>query len=211
MPARTAVVVDPHPLWLGAIGRALRSSEVEVVGATDSLRAATGLIEQIRPDLAVIETVDTGQEPFVWLGEQQQHYPAMKMIVFSGRDDPDAIASAFRSGASAYVVKRADSVEFTAAVRQLEVRSIFLPNDTRVAEHVESPAVARAALTRRERDMLALVAEGWSNKEMARRLWVTEQTIKFHLSNVYRKLRVANRTQASRWAHQHGVLSSLAE
>ena len=64
------------------------------------------------------------------------------------------------------------------------------------------------ALTRREREILALVAEGHSNRELARMLWVTEQTVKFHLSNIYRKLDVANRTEASRWAHRHGLVGT---
>jgi DNA-binding CsgD family transcriptional regulator len=64
------------------------------------------------------------------------------------------------------------------------------------------------ALTRREREILALVAEGHSNRELARMLWVTEQTVKFHLSNIYRKLDVANRTEASRWAHRNGLVGA---
>ena len=68
----------------------------------------------------------------------------------------------------------------------------------------------KADLTRREREILALVAEGHSNRELARMLWVTEQTVKFHLSNVYRKLDVANRTEASRWAHRHGLVGQAA-
>ena len=61
-------------------------------------------------------------------------------------------------------------------------------------------------LTKREREILQLVAEGHSNSQLARMLWVTEQTVKFHLSNIYRKLDVANRTEASRWAQLHGLL-----
>ena len=60
-------------------------------------------------------------------------------------------------------------------------------------------------LTRRELEILQLVAEGHSNAQVGRMLWVTEQTVKFHLSNIYRKLDVSNRTAASRWAHEHGV------
>ena len=63
-------------------------------------------------------------------------------------------------------------------------------------------------LTRRELEILQLVAEGHSNTQLAKMLWVTEQTVKFHLSNVYRKLDVANRTEASRWAQLHGLLGS---
>jgi DNA-binding CsgD family transcriptional regulator len=63
-------------------------------------------------------------------------------------------------------------------------------------------------LTRREYEILQLVAEGHSNAQLARMLWVTEQTVKFHLSNIYRKLDVANRTEASRWAQVHGLLET---
>jgi DNA-binding CsgD family transcriptional regulator len=65
-------------------------------------------------------------------------------------------------------------------------------------------------LTRRELEILQLVAEGHSNAQLARMLWVTEQTVKFHLSNIYRKLDVSNRTEASRWAQLQGLLSSSA-
>jgi DNA-binding CsgD family transcriptional regulator len=64
-----------------------------------------------------------------------------------------------------------------------------------------------SVLTLREREILSIVAEGKSNGEIARMLWVTEQTVKFHLSNIYRKLEVSNRTEASRWVHEHGVLT----
>ena len=66
-------------------------------------------------------------------------------------------------------------------------------------------------LTRRELEILQLVAEGHSNSQLARMLWVTEQTVKFHLSNIYRKLDVANRTEASRWAQLNGLLSTHPE
>ena len=63
-------------------------------------------------------------------------------------------------------------------------------------------------MTRREHEILRLVAEGLTNAQLARMLWLSEQTVKFHLSNIYRKLGVANRTEASRWAQVHGVLAA---
>jgi DNA-binding CsgD family transcriptional regulator len=73
------------------------------------------------------------------------------------------------------------------------------------AEKAE-PAADTRGLTRRELEILRLVAEGHSNAELAKMLWVTEQTVKFHLSNIYRKLDVSNRTEASRWAQIQGLL-----
>ena len=73
------------------------------------------------------------------------------------------------------------------------------------------PSSAAHQLTPRELEILRLVAEGHSNSQLAQLLWVTEQTVKFHLSNIYRKLNVANRTEASRWAQLNGLLSSRPE
>ena len=93
------------------------------------------------------------------------------------------------------------------------------PKWTRTPAHPQLAALARRELrapprpgvaprlTRRELEILRLAAEGYSNAQLAQMLWVTEQTVKFHLSNIYRKLRVSNRTEASRWAQQHGLLN----
>ncbi len=80
-----------------------------------------------------------------------------------------------------------------------------------MAQSAHVPTDDLPDLTRRELEILQLVAEGHSNTQLAKMLWVTEQTVKFHLSNVYRKLDVANRTEASRWAQLNGLLSSPAK
>jgi DNA-binding CsgD family transcriptional regulator len=95
-------------------------------------------------------------------------------------------------------------------VRQAFDHSVFIagaapaptPTPAGAPVRVERPG----GLTRRELEILRLVAEGHSNAQLARMLWVTEQTVKFHLSNIYRKLDVANRTEASRWAQRNGLL-----
>lgn len=77
---------------------------------------------------------------------------------------------------------------------------------------IESPPPRQdEGLTRREKEILRLTACGHSNAQMGRLLWITEQTVKFHLSNVFRKLQVSNRTQASRWAQDNGLLNDESE
>ena len=134
--------------------------------------------------------------------------PALKAVVFSEADDPIGIAAAFRSGASAYVLKTSYPEDLMVAVRQTFDPSLFFANSTRIAEE-PSPPVETSRLTSRECETLALVAEGRSNKEIARAFWVTEQTVKFHLSNVYRKLGVSNRTEAAHWYHLNDVRTSV--
>ena len=103
---------------------------------------------------------------------------------------PDDIASAIRQAFR-------HSIFFAAPAPQQRTMQVF-PNGRPESE---------AGLTRRESEILRLVAEGHSNGQLARMLWVTEQTVKFHLSNIYRKLNVTNRTEATRWAYTHDVLS----
>ena len=138
-----------------------------------------------------------------------------------GDHDPERVADErvtpeFDAGALAYAVKTAHPEDVAATVRQTFDHTIFLAKTAATNGGSPSslpPVVAGegdedVALTRREREILALVAEGHSNRELARMLWVTEQTVKFHLSNIYRKLDVANRTEASRWAHRNGLVGS---
>jgi DNA-binding NarL/FixJ family response regulator len=126
--------------------------------------------------------------------------------VLSAHEDAQRIDAAFTAGASVYCGKRAAPDDLASAIRQAFEQSIYY------AWTGTGPAAATGdqqdlvGLTRREREILTLVAEGHSNAQLAKMLWVTEQTVKFHLSNIYRKLDVSNRTEASRWAQLHGLL-----
>ena len=95
-------------------------------------------------------------------------------------------------------------------MRQAFEHSIFLAGGRFPRHEKPEPSGDWHPLTRRELEILCLAAEGHSNAELAKMLWVTEQTVKFHLSNVYRKLRVTNRTEASRWAQVHGLLPNAS-
>jgi DNA-binding NarL/FixJ family response regulator len=206
---RTAVLVDEHPLWLDAVEQVLTSVPVEVVGKATSLEDATRFTRELDPDLVVVETLMSSEEQsgHTWLAETRKQFPDVAVIVLSTSDDAGDIASALSLGAVAYVVKKAHPDDLAVAVRQVYEHSIYLP---RVVEGTAEPEVDEDAhgsdLTRRELEILRLVSEGLSNTELARMLWVTEQTVKFHLSNIYRKLGVANRTEASRWAQINGLL-----
>ena len=132
----------------------------------------------------------------------------------SGDTETEAIEAAFAAGAAIYCVKTAEQ-EDSGLGHPPGVRAVDLHR-----ERQRQPATSRRRsdratvaheLTRRELEILRLVAEGHSNSQLARMLWVTEQTVKFHLSNIYRKLDVANRTEASRWAQLHGLLPAHRE
>jgi DNA-binding NarL/FixJ family response regulator len=206
---RTAVLVDGHPLWLDAVEQVLGRVSVDVVAKATSLEDATDQIHQHRPSLVVAEIATSGDESagLSWLVETAQQHPDVKLIVLSTVHDPASIDAALSAGAVVYVVKRAHPDDLAVAIRQAYDHSIYLPGYREGPQRVPVAAkLEHPDLTRRELEILRLVAEGMSNAELARMLWVTEQTVKFHLSNIYRKLNVSNRTEASRWAQLNGLL-----
>jgi DNA-binding NarL/FixJ family response regulator len=206
-PSRSAVVLDPHPLWLDAVEQILERIHVTVVAKTTTTAAALEAVADHEPDLLVAELDDEqpGLRPLECLRQALERRPSLKIVVLSGEGTPDHISRAFAAGAAAYVVKTAQPDDLCAAVRQAFDHSVYFPAGFEGT--VPSPVEAdTAVLTRRELEILQLVAEGHSNAQVGRQLWVTEQTVKFHLSNIYRKLDVANRTEASRWAQVRNLL-----
>jgi DNA-binding NarL/FixJ family response regulator len=214
---RTAVVFDDQPLWLEALEQLLVRANVRVVGKTTQAEDALALVDEHRPDVLITST-DAAEVPdggIRCIARAHQRWPELKSVVLAPDYDARQIEAAFAAGASVYCIKRAAVDDLAVAIRQAFDHSIFLASshDLQAPARVTAGAQGREdgidMLTRREVEILRLVAEGHSNSALAKMLWVTEQTVKFHLANIYRKLDVANRTEASRWAHLHGVLTSV--
>jgi DNA-binding NarL/FixJ family response regulator len=211
----TAVVCDRHPLWIEGICSVLARVQVEVVGRATNAQAGLEEVRRHRPGLLVTDAViseDEEADGVTLIARARAELQDMRAIVVSLVDRRKTIERAFEAGASAYVMKSAHPDDLASATRQAFDHSLFLAGAPRLvasSAEIEDPA-EEADLTRREREILRLVAEGHSNAKLARMLWVTEQTVKFHLSNVYRKLDVANRTEAARWAQLNGLLSQKA-
>ncbi len=215
---RTAVVLDDQPLWLEALEQLLTRAGVQVVGKTHRADDAFAFVEEHQPDvlIASADSTDAESDGIGCVRRTREHWPAVKSVVLSAHDDMARVEAAFDAGASVYCVKRAAAEDLAVAIRQAFDHSIYLAAPAKTADGPVRSAetVARldgaAELTRREIEILQLVAEGHSNSALAKMLWVTEQTVKFHLSNIYRKLNVSNRTEASRWAQLNGLLPNGA-
>jgi DNA-binding NarL/FixJ family response regulator len=207
---RTAVLLDPHPLWLDALSAILESIDVRVIGAATSPEDALRLVEEGCPDILVceIEAIDGGMDGSALIRACRKRVSTLRVVVLGGSHDPADIDAAFEAGASAYAVKTAHRDDVAAMVRQIFDHTIFFATSNGHVSNSAAEEIGNGSLTRRELEILGLVAEGHSNRALARMLWVTEQTVKFHLSNIYRKLDVANRTEASAWAHRHGFAGS---
>ena len=210
---QTGVICDSHPMWLDAVEQVLRRVSVNVVGKATSTSEALSLVEGHRPDLLITELGEATDElsGVVLIERARAAVPTIRPIALSRHTDTRIIDAALVAGASAYVMKTAHPEDLASAVRQAFSHSVYLAGRQSVTP-APAPAPPRVeespGLTRRELEILRLVAEGHSNAQLARMLWVTEQTVKFHLSNIYRKLEVANRTEASRWAQVHGLLDA---
>ena len=207
-PSRTAVLLDRQPLWLEALEDILARIDVHVAGkATTPLRALE-LIDRHRPDVFVtgLEMGKREMDGLACIAEARERVPELRVIVVSSLTGVEHIDRALAAGAAAYVVKTAHPDDLATAVRQAFQPSVFFPVPTGTQSRQPADEAHVLHLTPREREILRLVAEGHSNAALAKMLWVTEQTVKFHLSNVYRKLGVSNRTEAARWARLNGLL-----
>src|SRR3954447_20572471 len=207
---RSAVLLDPHPLWLTAMEKLLMEVGITVVGRATGGDQAVDLVAEHRPDV-LVAGVDVGNpDQVTCIARAKQIHPEMKAVVVDDCADPVQIDAAFAAGAAVYCVKTAEQDDLASAIRQVFERLIYLATGAPSAADAVRPStsteVASRDLTRRELEILRLVAEGSSNSQLAKMLWVTEQTVKFHLSNIYRKLDVANRTEARRWAQLHRLL-----
>ena len=212
-PDRTAVLLDPHPIWLDAVTRVLERVHVTVVGTSTTIPGALALLDRHDPDLLVTETNVGGGLPegLACIREARLRHPGLRVVALAAGEVRADVEGALAAGAVAYVVKSAHPDDLASAIRQAFSHSVYLAQGhTPQAASVHAPehpaAEPTAGLTKRELEILRLVSEGHSNAQLARMLWVTEQTVKFHLSNVYRKLDVANRTEAARWAQLQGLL-----
>ena len=210
---RTAVLMEPHPFCHPAIGALLARCETAVVGAATTASCTQALLEEHSPNVLVAELdLPEGRKPALnVIARGRRANPALIVIVLSGSDDPELIDAAFEAGASAYILKTTDPDSVATAIQQAFEPSIYLarPRETRATMSTATRVVPQ--LTRRELEILQLVSEGRSNRQVGQLLWVTDQTVKFHLANIYRKLGVGSRYDAARWAQEHGVLDGVLE
>jgi DNA-binding NarL/FixJ family response regulator len=163
-------------------------------------------VAETRPDIVLLDIRMPGLDGLQVLDRLQKLYPETKVVMLSGVDEPGLAEEALRRGAKAFLGKGIDPADVAPVLHQVS-------EGTLVTESFGAPGIAGAAadefgLTGRESEILEQVASGQSNKQIAGKFWLSEQTIKYHLTNVYRKLGVSSRTEAARFAYEHGLAGS---
>ena len=200
------LVADDHKLIVEGIKRALDESEdFEVVGEASSGSQVLPLVRRTNPDLVLLDLRMPGADGLTCLSQIRKHHPDVKVVVLSVSTDENLIQTVLKRGASAYIVKSINPIDLPSALRQAVEGTVY--NAIGLPEAGDSTAKA-AGLTDREIAILSALARGLSNEAIGKELWVAEQTVKFHLTNVYRKLGVSNRTEAARYAYQQGLVES---
>jgi len=207
-------IVGNDAFIVHAIRLALRySTGVSVFGVIDGQRSVRRAVREAQPDVVVVDGLRDAQAGVDHLKEIREEAPNALVLLLSAPLDHPALHEVLEAGAIAMAA--ASRVGAPAAVPAPP-----LPERAPVAAAPTGPTIApvpappepvsatpRSPLTARELEILRAVAEGLTNARIGRQLWVTEQTVKFHLSNIYRKLGVSNRTEASRYALMHGLVS----
>ncbi|HZE04603.1 MAG TPA: response regulator transcription factor [Solirubrobacteraceae bacterium] len=204
------LVVADNSLILGAIAIGLRESgEFKLLGHVDAGTPSWRAIVAAAPDVVLIDDMDRGDAILDLVRQVAAESPDTAVIVLTMTMQAEWLDAIFAAGAIATISKAAHPMALATLVRETINHHVIYRYKELGEASPETPTGAAddSALTARELEVLRLVAAGSTNGEIARSLWVTEQTVKFHLSNIYRKLEVGNRTEASHYAHVNGLLT----
>jgi DNA-binding NarL/FixJ family response regulator len=201
------LIADDHRLIAEGVKRALDDTEdFEVVGEAYTGSQVLPLVRRTLPDILLLDLRMPGIDGLTILERVKHDHPSVRVVVLSASTEQEIIQMALAKGASAFIVKTVRPVDLPGTLRQALEGNVFhavgLPATT------EPTAASEFGVTARELAILKALARGLSNQAIGKELFVAEQTVKFHLTNIYRKLNAANRTEAVRIAYQHGLIDN---
>ncbi|MFL0241171.1 response regulator [Mycobacterium sp. SMC-17] len=211
-PQLTVMVVDDHPIWRDAVARDLEDSGFTVVATADGVAAAGRRAAVVKPQVVLMDMRLSDGSGVEATTQVLAVSPASRVLVLSASDERDDVLEAVKAGATGYLVKSASKAELADAVRATgEGRAVFTPGlaGLVLGEHrrmAKTPgADPTAGLTERETEILRYVAKGLTAKQIAERLTLSHRTVENHVQATFRKLQVANRVEAARYAIEHGL------
>jgi DNA-binding NarL/FixJ family response regulator len=202
------LIVDDHPIVREGVAAVLEAEEdMSVSGAVGSAEELYGAIERDRPDVVLLDLALPGAGGLEAIGRLRNSRSSPPVVIFSAHDEPDAMVSAVRAGARGYVVKGSPGEEIVAAIREVGAGGSYFRGApaSAIAEEVRRPREPDG-LTPREREVIRLVGDGLSNKQIAQRLGIAERTAKFHVRQIMSKLGADNRAQAVALATRRHLL-----
>jgi len=199
-------IVDDHGLFRSGV-RSELGDDVEVVGEADDVAPAIAAIAAARPDVVLLDVHLPGGGGQAVVSALRAEHPEMRFLALSASDAPEDVIAVIRAGARGYVTKTISGPDLVDAVRRVAAGdAVFSP---RLAGFVLDAFATGAApaldpeleqLTPREREVLRLIARGYTYREIARELYISVKTVETHVSSVLRKLQLSTRHQLARWA-----------
>lgn len=206
------IVADDHPLFRGGVVRTLtegagpEGAGFEVLGEAGTADEAVALVEQHMPDLALLDISMPGGG-IAAAREIGRRFPAVRIVMLTVSEADDDVLAALKAGARGYVPKGVGAAELRSVLRSVASGASWVPPTlaARLLATLQAPGPGPAELSRREEDILRLVACGLSNKEVARRLDLQEKTVKHYMTNILQKLQVRNRVEAALVARERGL------
>lgn len=202
------LVVDDHPLFRQGVVNSLQMDpEFKVVGETDSGQEALTLARKLLPDVVLLDISMPGWSGIVTAEKIAMACPATVIVMLTGSDDKDKLLAALKAGARAYVLKGVSAKELASVVRSAVAGEVYV-SPSIAAEMLVSLTQGKAPdplqeLTDREREILALIGTGLTNREIGERIFLSEKTIKHYVTNILQKLQVRSRVEAALLASSH--------
>lgn len=200
-------IVDDHPVVTDGIAANLRADpQIEVVATGATADSAVEIVERLGPNVLVLDLELRGRSGLDVMAAVKAASPETRIVVFSAYAGEERVATAFERGADSYVLKGTPSDELVAVVRTVAQGGTRIPSDIaeQLARAVRTPR--RDRLTEREREILALLADGLSNRAAAERLGIAERTVKFHVGEILARLGATNRAQAVAISKARGIV-----
>lgn len=196
------LVADDHPLFREGVVHSLASEpDIAVVGQAASGEEALRLAQELLPDVVLLDVAMPGWGGLATAQKLATACPASKVIMLTVVEDEDKLLAAFSAGARGYVLKGVAARELAAVVRSVDAGEVYvspsLAAGILVALTHGRPADPLGELTDKERDILKLVGEGLTNREIGERIHLSEKTIKHYITNILQKLQVRSRVEAA--------------
>lgn len=208
IPPIRVLVVDDHPVVrMGIVGLIRAENGLELVGEADSGEAALDLVPRCRPDVILMDLLMPDMDGIETLKLLRQRTPGARVVMLTGLLDGDEVRRALNAGASGYVLKNASAQELVNVVRAAHAGQRVMAGAA--TEALNDPSRRDAPgqdLTRRERELLALMARGLNNRDIAVAMDIALPTVKFHVTNILAKLHADNRTEAVLTAIRHRLV-----
>ncbi len=199
------LVVDDHVIVRDGLAQVLASaSDIELVGTASNGVEALVAVAEHRPDVVLMDLSMPEMDGVEATRQIAADHVGVRVLVLTSFSDQSRIMDALSAGAEGYLLKHSEPKEIVAAIRSVhEGGSPLDPKAARVLLESRRTKQAGIALTDREREVLLLVRDGLANKQIARRLAISERTVKAHLTSVFQRLGVSDRTQAALWAEKN--------